>query len=211
MTSLWCCHTEDVYGEILPHKHQCVCLCHVWVCLCVERGTMLWSSDCKPAVWRMINQTDWMGQIWFVIAQKRSGSERGDRLLCCTWRCVRGGVDVCSCVLILCAKVQRCVWRGGHWSEAAVCLRVRGQINGTWKTKNTVRRCWHSHSPVNISQRQHTLCEYTVFFSHTLTYKHMYPSVVQSNVWVIELCHCSFVIADVSLHSLCAWTIECRD
>lgn len=31
MASLWCCHTEDVYGEILPHKRQRVCLC-----LCVD-------------------------------------------------------------------------------------------------------------------------------------------------------------------------------
>lgn len=37
---------------------------------------MLWSSNCKPLVWRMINQTDWMGQIWFVIAQKGRGSKR---------------------------------------------------------------------------------------------------------------------------------------
>lgn len=45
--------------------------------MCVERAAMLWSSDCEPVVWRMINQTDWMGQIWFVIAQKKK--EKGKR------------------------------------------------------------------------------------------------------------------------------------
>lgn len=93
----------------------------------------------------------------------------------------------------------------GSWSEAAVCLRVRGQINGTWKTKNTVRRCWHSYSSVNISQGYALIVSTQI---SSLTYKHTGPSMVQSNVWVIELCHCSFVIADTSLHSLCARTME---
>lgn len=58
----------------------------VCVCLCVEKGPMLWSSDCKTVLRCMINQTDWMGQIWFVIAQR--GSERREErerngLLCC--------------------------------------------------------------------------------------------------------------------------------
>lgn len=49
----------------------------VCACVCLERGTMLRSSDCKTVAWCMINQTDWMGQIWFVIAQRGRGSGRG--------------------------------------------------------------------------------------------------------------------------------------
>lgn len=129
-------------------------------------------------------------------------------LLWCVRRCmcVGGSVNVCTCVLMcVCAR------KGVHersWSEAAVCSRVRGQINGTWKTKNTVRRCWHSYSSVNISQGYALIVSTQI---SSLTYKHTGPSMVQSNVWVIELCHCSFVIADASLHSLCARTKECPD
>lgn len=77
---------------------------------------MLWSSDCKPVVWRMINQTDWIGQICFVIAQKGRGSEREmDYSVVCEDVClgvfvgVRMFAHVCVC---LSAKVQRCVRRG---------------------------------------------------------------------------------------------------
>lgn len=50
---------------------------------------MLWSSGCRPVGRRMINQTDWMGQIWVVIAQnERYG------LLGCNVKCV----GVCECV-----------------------------------------------------------------------------------------------------------------
>lgn len=96
MASLWCCHTEDVYGEILPHKRKCVC---VWMCLCAERATVLWSSDCKPVAFHMINQTDWMGQIWFVIGQKERQLEK-ERLLGGKWSVwlqarVCEGTEVC--------------------------------------------------------------------------------------------------------------------
>lgn len=53
---------------------------------------MIWSSDCMTAVWRMINQTDWMGQIRYVIAQSGRGSEEEKwvtLLYVCMSGCVR--------------------------------------------------------------------------------------------------------------------------
>lgn len=73
-----------------------VCVC-VWMCLCAERGTMLWSSDCKPVVLHMINQTDWMGQIWFVIALKgRESEEEMDYSVVCDICEVCGYVHMCE-------------------------------------------------------------------------------------------------------------------
>lgn len=96
---------------------------------------MLWSSNCKPLVWRMINQTDWMGQIWFVIAQKGRGSKREmdysvsfeDMCVCvCRW------VNVCTCVCTcLCTKVQRCARRG---LERGCCV-FEGQRSNKWNMK----------------------------------------------------------------------------
>lgn len=52
----------------------------------------------------MINQTDWMGQIWFVIAQSGRGSEREmDYSVLCEDVCVGVFVDVshlCACVFV---------------------------------------------------------------------------------------------------------------
>lgn len=90
---------------------------------------MLWSSDCNPVFWRMINQTDWMGQIWFVIAQKRNGSEGGSGLLrlylkMCAWR----GVNVCTCVMCLYVKVQRCACQGGGVCEVRLLCVSRSEV-----------------------------------------------------------------------------------
>lgn len=81
-------------------------LVYVGVYVCVQRAAIFWSSDCEPVVWRMINQTDWTGQIWFVIAQKKKKGG-GVGLLC-----EREGVDVCTCVMCLCAKGAEVCMKG---------------------------------------------------------------------------------------------------
>lgn len=93
---------------------------------------MLWSSDCEPVLRCTINQTDWIGQIWFVIAQKKGEGET-EKWITVSYVCTAVFADVQMFACVCCVCVQRCggVYGGGSEVSAAVCLRVRGQINGT--------------------------------------------------------------------------------
>lgn len=116
-------------GKYFPTSAYVFLCLFLRVFMCVERGAMLWSSDCTPVVWCMINQTDWMGQIFCNGSKKRKKRKRErvrvrKGLLCCMWRCVHGGVDVCTRVLgFVCKDAEvcmkgtevrlRCVWGSG--------------------------------------------------------------------------------------------------
>lgn len=96
----------------------------------------------------MINQTDWMGQIWLVIAQRGRGSKRQrerNRLD----SIVRAGAEMLH-ARVVCVRVRARTERGGGgggWgSEAPVCSGVAG--SNKWNMKE------EKHSAALLTQPQ---------------------------------------------------------
>ena len=111
-------------GKYSP-KRVCVCVC-VCMCMCISG-----QPDCETAVWCMINQTDWMGQIWFLIVKRgRRSAQRGSEkwitpLRLCAFLNVFADVHTCA---FLCTALR---------SPAPVCSR--GQGSDKWNMKDEER------------------------------------------------------------------------